>query len=55
MKLVKDFYQNVRIEHGQKTAREFLRLMEQWDGSRTVYYAFYSSDVLNMMLNEAMS
>ena len=47
---VKSFYWSIP----DKAVRiKFLRLMEEWDGSKTVYYAFYDSDVLHTKLKEA--
>ncbi len=48
--LVKTFYwEQVEAQYRKK----FLELMEQWDGSKSVYNSFYSIDVLNNIYKEA--
>lgn len=49
-----EYYQSVEKEYNKEVARKFLYLMKEWDGSNNVSLSFYSKDVLDMKLTEAL-
>ena len=49
-----DYLNTVEKNHGKEVRRKLYNLMVEWDGSRTVTQSFYSRDVLDMKLNEAL-
>jgi len=51
--LVKDVYHNLRRSSGSDIAERFLSLMVEWDGSKTVWGAYYDPDVLRIKVREA--
>lgn len=54
MRQVQKYYQEVYLNHGKEIASRFLKFMREWDGCPTVSTTFYSLDVLDMKLKEAI-
>lgn len=51
---VSEVYEFISNKYGANVATKFYDLMVEWDGSKTVYSAYYDMDVLDVKLNEAL-
>ena len=52
---VSEAYYKIVRKHGQEIASNFLRRMEAWDGSKSVWHAYYDKDIIKDRLQEAIN